>query len=96
MAAAYEAFKKRSMGGILLKTTIVITLYILAAVVYAWWCFGEDKTIGIKLLGFEEEWKTVVGAPTIVFRLIMMTTIMVVCMSWPILLAKRIKYDLFH
>lgn len=79
-----------------MKATIVITLYILAAVVYAWWCFGEDNTLSIELRGLEEEWKTVVGAPTIIFWLIIMAMIMVVCMSWPILLARRIKYDLFH
>lgn len=79
-----------------MKTTIVITSYILAAVVYAWWCFGEDNTLSIELRGLEEEWKTIVDAPTIIFWLVIMTMIMVASMRWPILLAKRIKYDLFH
>lgn len=79
-----------------MKATIAITLYILAAVVYAWWCFGEDNALSIELRGLEEEWKTIVDAPTIIFWLIIMTMIMVASMSWPILLAKRIKYNLFH
>ena len=88
MTAANETTKKRGMGGIFLKTLIIISLYALGAILHAVWCIRQYSK---KIHDLEESWKQEVGQPVILFRLFVMAIpIMIVSMVWPVWIFEEI------